>query len=361
MSVNDLINTCPNVLPGHGPEIPIADLLREIADSLDGSELQDSYGSGKYIQSFESEVAELFGTEAAVFMPSGILAQQIALRIWCQRSNNYTVAMHPTSHLEFAEQLGYQYLHGIHRLQFGVPEFLRDRLLVPKDLEELGVSPGVVLLELPCRPLGGQLHPWDDLTAIHDWTRQKGVSLHLDGARIWSCRSYYQKNFAEIGNLFDSIYVSFYKDLGGLCGSMLMGSEDFIKESRVWQRRMGGNLVTQAPFVASAQLGMKLRLPQIASWVERARQIAGILSGFEDVLVHPREPDVNMFQLFIKGDPDILTQRHHALAEETGTFLFYGLDPAAVPGYSTTELHIWENAMAFDIEQLAPFIEQLLE
>ena len=92
MSVDDLINTCPNVLPGHGPETSIADLLREIADSLDGSELQDSYGSGQYIQSFESEVAELFGKEAAVFMPSGTLAQQIALRIWCQQSNNYTAS-----------------------------------------------------------------------------------------------------------------------------------------------------------------------------------------------------------------------------------------------------------------------------
>jgi threonine aldolase len=71
-------------------------------------------------------------------MPSGTMAQQIALRIWCEKRKNFTVAMHPTAHPETAEYQGYQYLHQIKRLQFGAPEFLTNRILQVDDLESLG-------------------------------------------------------------------------------------------------------------------------------------------------------------------------------------------------------------------------------
>lgn len=103
----EVLANCTNILPGHGKRRTVADMLREIADSLEGTEFADVYGNGDYLQAFEEEVAEMFGKEAAVFMPSGTMAQQIALRLWCERSGNFTLAMHPTSHLEFAEQLGY--------------------------------------------------------------------------------------------------------------------------------------------------------------------------------------------------------------------------------------------------------------
>jgi len=357
----EILARCNNVLPGHGKRRPIAEWLRNIAAGLEGDELADVYGSGDYIGSFEAELASLFGKEAAVFMPSGTMAQQIALRIWCERTGRMTVAMHPSADLEFAEQLGYQFLHNIHRLQFGVPEFIGNRLVTLNDLEQLGERPGAVLLELPCRPLGGELHSWEDLVAMADWARDHKVPIHLDGARIWQCRAYYGKSFAEIGALFDSIYVSFYKDLGGMCGCMLIGPDEFIKASRVWQRRYGGNLYTQAPFVASAKLALDDVLPQIDNWCERARQVAEVLSGHPRIRVNPDPPHVNFFRVYIEGDAASLADRHLELAGQTGTWLFGGLTPSAVQGIATTELHIWENGMAFDLSKLEPFLQQLLD
>lgn len=356
----EILDRCTNVLPGHGKRKSTAAQLREIADRLSGDEMSDVYGSGTYLENFEHEVAAMFGKEAAVFMPSGTMAQQIALRLWCERSNSFTVAMHPTAHLEFAEQLGYQFLHNIHRLQFGVPELMRDRLLAPADLEELGERPGALLLELPCRPLGGELHAWKDLEAMRDWASDRNVPMHLDGARIWQCRSFYGKSYAEIAELFDSLYVSFYKDLGGMCGCMLIGPNEFIKASRVWQRRSGGNLFTQAPFVASAKLAMDAVLPQIDGWCERAREVASIMTGFPQVRVNPDPPHVNFFKVFLEGDAEALMARHLDLAEQTGTWLFGGLARSGVPGIATTEIHIWQNGAAFDVAALAPFFEQLL-
>ncbi|MGE3073463.1 MAG: low specificity L-threonine aldolase [Dehalococcoidia bacterium] len=359
--VDDLLKRCTNVLPGHGPRRTIAESMREVADWLVGNEQADVYGKGDYLQAFEAEVAEMFGKPAAVFMPSGTMAQQVALRIWCDRNGRNTVAMHPTAHLEFAEHLAYQYLHRLHRLQFGGPEFISHRMLTIEDFQALGGTPGAVLLELPYRPLGGQLPPWDDLEATRAWATERGVALHLDGARIWQCRGYYDKTYADIGALFDSIYVSFYKELGAFSGAMLLGPEDFIQEARVWQRRHGGNLFTLAPFVASARMGLANTLPRLEDWVRKAREIGGIMATIQGVRINPDPVQVNFFQVYFEGERDALVDRHHLLAGETGTFLFRDLRESGVPGLATTELHMFENAMNFDAHQLAPFLERLMD
>jgi threonine aldolase len=334
--------------------------FQNLADSLDGSEELDSYGSGDYLAAFETEIAACFGKEAAVFMPSGIMAQQCALRTWCDRRHNPTLAMHPTAHLEFAEHNAYQFLHSFKRLQFGAPEFLRERMLTVDDFKSLGAEPGAILLELPYRPLGGPLPAWDELVAISAWARERGIPLHLDGARIWSCRPFYQREFAEIAALFDSVYVSFYKDLGALCGAVLMGSQSFIQEARIWQTRHGGRLVTQAPFVVSARTRFHQALPQIEKWVEKARQVAAVFAEFDQITVQPNPPQVNFFQIYLRGDREALMERHNQLAQESGVFVFYGLHPTQIPGISMTELHCWENAFDFDLARLRPFLTRLL-
>ena len=161
---------------------------------MDESDDLDRYGSGAYLQAFEAEMAEMFGKETAVFMPSGTMAQQIAVRIWCERRSNFTVAMHPTAHPEAAEHYGYQYLHGIRRLQFEVPEYVGRRTLSAADFQGLQKQPGTALIELPYRPLGGELPSWQTMQEISDWARAAGVPLHLDGARIWQCADAFQKS-----------------------------------------------------------------------------------------------------------------------------------------------------------------------
>lgn len=358
--IDQIFAQCTNILPGHGRRQSLKEKLLTLADSLDGSEDADTYGRGDYLAAFEAEIAEQFGKEAGVFMPSGIMAQQIALRIWTDRRRNPTVVMHPTAHLEFAEQLGYQALHHLQRLQFGAPELVNGRMLTAQDFLDLSAEPGVALLELPYRPLGGQLPAWEELVAIANWARERQVPLHLDGARIWQCHAFYQKDFAEIAALFDSVYVSFYKDLGGLCGAMLLGSASFIKEARLWQVRHGGRLFTQGPFVASARLGWQRVLPQMDQWVAKTQAVAAVLARFPQITVNPNPPHVNMFQLYIQGDAKTLTDRHLELAQETGTFLFFGLRETAVPHLAMTEIHCWENALAFDLTALEPFVAALL-
>ena len=102
-----LRNACTLTVPGHARLPPGEELIRIgewcKAQGFDA----DVYGSGKLIQSFETRIAGLLGLEAAVFMPSGAMAQQIAARIHCERAGNARLGMHPTCHVEIHEQRGY--------------------------------------------------------------------------------------------------------------------------------------------------------------------------------------------------------------------------------------------------------------
>jgi threonine aldolase len=167
------------------------------------------------------------------------MAQQIVLRAHADRSHSLHVAFHLTCHLEIHEQKGYQLLHGLYGVLVGSPY----RLMTLDDLKTVKEPLAALLLELPKREIGGQLPTWDELTTIVNWARARNIVLQLDGARLWECQPFYQRSYAEIAGLFDTVYVSFYKILGGITGAMLLGPEEVIAEARIWQRRQGGNLV----------------------------------------------------------------------------------------------------------------------
>lgn len=120
--------------------------------------------------------------------------------------------------------------------------------------------PAVILLEIPCRPLGCQSYTFSQLKEISDACREAGVALHCDGARIWETESFYNSTspspssssssitiFQTLGPLFTSLYLSFYKALQGITGAILLHNDPtFILQLSVWQRRAGGNAYTLA-------------------------------------------------------------------------------------------------------------------
>ena len=129
--------------------------MREIPPGVQ----RDLYGEGGVVKELEGEVAGLLGKQAAVFMPTGTMAQQIALRVHADRLGRRTVVWHPYSHLANNEGDDHQLLHGLHGKAVGEPS----RLLTLNDLKEganeVAEPPAVLLLELPQRDLGGQLPP----------------------------------------------------------------------------------------------------------------------------------------------------------------------------------------------------------
>ncbi len=331
-------------------------MLADLAAYTDPSVLPDMYGQGELISDFEKQVAELLGKPAAVFMPSGTMAQQIALRIHADRSHTPHVAFHPLCHLEIHEQKGYQLLHGLHGVLVGSPH----RLMTLDDLQKVTEPLAALLLELPQREIGGQLPTWDELTAIVNWARERNIALHLDGARLWECQPFYQRSYAAITGLFDTVYVSFYKILGGITGAMLLGPEDHIAEARVWQRRHGGNLVRLFPFVLSAKMGLETRLDRMERYHAKAIEIAEALSQLPETEVMPNPPHTNMMHVFIRGEADRLEQAALDIAREQKVWLINNFMPGQVPAYQKFELTVGDGALEFNAAEVTELFRTLL-
>jgi threonine aldolase len=350
--------SCTRWLAGHPRTRQTARaLLEDVAAGTDPSLSADMYGQGELIAGFEKQVAELLGKEAAVFMPSGTMAQQIALRIHADRSHVPHVAFHPLCHLEIHEQKGYQLLHGLHGVLVGSPQ----RLMTLDDLKNIKEPLAALLLELPQREIGGQLPVWDELVAIVNWARERNIALHMDGARLWECQPFYQRSYAEIADLFDTVYVSFYKILGGITGAMLLGSEDVIAEARLWQRRHGGNLVRMFPFVLSAKQGLELRLDRMAIYHAKAIELAAALAAFPEIEIMPNPPHTNMLHVFVRGEADRLEQAALEIAQEQKIWLINGFMPSQIPAYQKFELTVGDGALEFSRAEIIELFKTLLE
>src|SRR4051794_8547914 len=267
---------CERFVAGFDPrERDPRSVLLELAARAPSPAEADRYGGGALAERLEERVAALLGKEAAVWMPSGTVAQQIALRVHARRTARELVAFHPLCHLDVHEERGYEWLHGLRAALLGH----RDRLVTTADVEGLDEPVAAVLLELPQRDLGGRLPSWDDLVATVDAARASGAAVHLDGARLWQCGPFYERGLDEIAGLFDTVYVSFYKDLRAPAGCALAGPADVIAEARVWQVRHGGRLFSAFPFLLAAEAGPGEGLPRVTPYVGDARAPAVGLGG----------------------------------------------------------------------------------
>ena len=316
----------------------------------------DRYGDGSLIKGFESDVAALLGKEAAVFVPSGTMAQQMALRVWADRTHNATVAFHPTCHLEIHELKAYTLLHGLRGRLVGE----RSRLITLDDLRAVPEPLAALLLELPQREIGGQLPSWSDLEAQVAWARDRGVPVHMDGARLWECGPFYERSYAEIAGLFDSVYVSFYKGIGAVAGAALTGPATFIAEARLWQKRHGGNLIQLYPFVLSARANLRRRVARFAHYHQRTQAIARVLSAIPGIAVVPDPPQTNMMHVYLRGAPERLLEASVEIARTERVQLFRRLLPIGVPGVGAVELAIGDAADQFTDDEIGAYFCRIM-
>ncbi|MCJ7625130.1 MAG: beta-eliminating lyase-related protein [Anaerolineaceae bacterium] len=353
-----LMLQCSRFLSGRHPQTWLPkDILSGLAEMVQVDTSPDIYGTGEYINGFEEEIANILGKEAAVFMPSGTMAQQIALRIWTDRKGIKNVAFHPSCHLERHELKAYQVLHGLHGILIGS----MDHLITLGDLKRVSEPLGALLLELPQREIGGQLPVWEELLAIIEWAGEQNIPLHMDGARLWECKPFYQKEYSEIARLFDSVYVSLYKGLGAVSGAVLAGPADFIAESRIWLRRHGGNLKSMYPFVLSAKSGLDHYLGKMDLYHQKAVEVSRILSSFTEINVLPDPPHTNMMHMYIQADYESLEKANIEVAQEKGILLLGRLVRSSLPGFQKCEVTIQDAALELSAEEIRNAFEELFE
>jgi threonine aldolase len=344
-----LRRSCDRALGGHGPRTA-ADLLATISPDT----ALDRYGDGGVVAELEEEVADLLGQAASVYLPSGIMAQQLALRVHADRRACRTVLYHPQSHLDVHEGHPLERLHGL----VGRPVGPRDGLLLRADLDAVAEQPAALLVELPQRDLGGQLPAWDDLVAQVAWARQRGAAAHLDGARLWEAAAGYGRPPADVAGLFDTTYVSFYKGLGALAGCCLAGPADVVAEVREWRRRMGGTLFGLWPGAASALSCLRQRLPAFPGYLQRAQEIAAAVRDLPGVTVLPDPPQTPMLHLLLRTGADEFAAAARTLAEG-GLWTWERASPTADPDVQRVELSVGDATMTLPLAECRAAIAAL--
>jgi threonine aldolase len=353
---NELIRGCSEFLSGHGPSSP-ADEFREIAEYCEKHGIEsDAYGIGRFLNSFEEEMAELLGKEAAVFMPSGVMAQGIALRIASERAKIARVAFHPTCHIEVNEHRSYAELHGLRATLLGE----RNTPITAQDVLSLAEPVSALVIELPYRRLGGVMPSWDELEALKAAAHKKGIHLHLDGARLWEAQPFYRRSFSEICRGFDSVYVSYYKGIGALTGSMLFGRADFIAEARIWQRRQGGNLFQLTPYWVSAKMRFDQHRESFGRYYERTLSLAEALSAVEGIELKPKRPHSPMMHLLIRGTPAELSAARDRIAREDRLWLGGLFLPTDSPERSLLEVSVGEATLRLKDQSIIDALRKLL-
>ena len=326
-------------------------MLAELARACDelGIDEWDLYGSGGAVGRLEADLQQRFGVEAAAFFPSGVMAQQAALRVHCDRAGSRRVAMPDLSHLLVHEEDGPRVLHDLE------VSYLTRGFEAPT-AAHLAAVPGrlgAVLVELPLRDAGCLLPTWDQLVELSEACRTRGVALHVDGARIWEAQPWFDHSLAEIAAQAESTYVSFYKGLGGLSGAALLGSQDVIAEARMWRRRLGGTIYRSTAEAISALVGLRDRLPLIPETVAWARAFAAALP--DELGAEPAQPQTSQFLLFATGDADVVNERTVALVEAEGIGL-PAWSPSREPDRVQTEIVVSPAALGLDPVAMAGLV-----
>jgi threonine aldolase len=211
----------------------------------------DVFGEDPSVRALEEEVAALLGKEAALFVPSGTMSNQIALL--CHTSRGDEVYVGEGSHCAYYESGAGAAWSGVQFAEVGKgglydAETLRATI---KPRAYYMPSPRLVVVENTHNRGGGKVFPTAELERIADVAREKGLGLHLDGARLWNASAATGTSVAALAKPFDSVSVCFSKGLGAPVGSALVSTREIVGRAHRFRKMLGGGM-RQAGVLAAA-------------------------------------------------------------------------------------------------------------
>jgi threonine aldolase len=336
---------------GNGPQ-----RLNDIARYVEESSIEpDYFSSGEATKTLERKIADILGTEAAVWCPTGTMAQGIAAKIYSGRSGNNTLLLHPTSHLLLHEFDGYSFAHGLRARAIGD---VRKPVLADDLVEDAACA----FIELPQRHNGGSLPSWAALDQLKGRAQSLDLPLHMDGARLWSCRPHFDgRSYRDISHGFSSVYVSLYKDIGAIGGATLAGDEAFVEEARIWKVRLGGLVAESWPTVCDALRLLDKRASQMDAFVEHAKVMAIAVREAAGNRIVPETPQTNMFHIELPYGVTETETRRDMIARKLGVWIGDRIWEGSQEDRCRLEVQVGENAQAIPLAQLSAAFAMLTD
>jgi threonine aldolase len=259
----------------------------------------DVFGEDPTVNHLQERLADLFGQEAGLFCPSGTMTNQIAINVHTRPGDE--VICDRLSHIYNYEGGGIARNSGVSvRLLSGD----RGRFTVEQVSSEINppdshyARTSLVSIEDTCNKAGGSCYAIDSIQRIAEFTRQKQLGFHLDGARVFNALTHTGADSQSYGRNFDSISVCLSKGLGTPAGSVLLGTRSFIKEAHRVRKVMGGGMRQVGILAAAGLHALDERLPRLKEDHEKASYIASTLTHFTWVSsIAPVETNIVIAQL----------------------------------------------------------------
>lgn len=333
--------------------LPNHEMLQAILNASLGD---DVYQEDSTVRELERLAAEMMGKEAAILMPSGTMANLASLMVHCPRGTKVLVGNETDIYIY--EAAGASVCGGI--MYEPIPTQADGRLLIddlasafPEDPTDPQFSlPSLICLENPHNRMGGRVLPLSYLEEVQTFSRQKGIPIHMDGARIFNAAIAMSIPVTEITKYADSIQFCLSKGLSAPIGSMVVGKKDFIQKVYRIRKMLGGGM-RQAGIIAAPALIALKQLGRLEEDHIHARQLAEGLSQIDGIQCDVDSVETNIV-FFKVMDERYTWQTFIEKAQERGVNI-------AELGHGRIRAVTHSGVSTEDIQQTLKIIEQMMQ
>jgi threonine aldolase len=263
----------------------------------------DVYDEDPTVTSLQARVAQLLGHQAALFCPTGSMANMLGTRLLVDAGQE--LLCDATAHVVRAELGGHAALGQVTTRTWSGARGLLDAdtalAMAAPDAGPHLVSTAAFAVENTHNFGGGTVQPLDQLTRLRDGATAMGVAIHLDGARLWNAHVATGVPLQVYGSLADTVSVCLSKGLGAPIGSLLVSSAERIARARVWRKRYGGGMRQVGVLAAAGHYALDHNLSRLADDHRRAAALAHRLARVRPDLVDPRRVQTNIVVLDLTG------------------------------------------------------------
>lgn len=287
---------------GDGEMFEPAEYLKVLQQIQQGNGIEiDRYGSGGVVEALEKKFAAITGKEQAIFMPSGTMANQLAISVLS--GSNAKVMVQETSHVFRDEADAAQSVFQKRLVPLAKNETcftaqqLIDGIEALRQEEVFFSGIGAVSVENPVRRAEGRMVPLEEIKKISDYCRNHHIPLHLDGARIYMAATWSGVSVKEYASYFDTVYISLYKYLGASGGAILCGNKKIIDQMPHLIKVHGGNMYgnwTNAAMALHRLEHLETRLQQAK---QRAEEIFSALNKISGCTIEALDHGTNIYMM----------------------------------------------------------------
>jgi threonine aldolase len=288
---------------------------------LDAEVGDDVFGEDPTVNRLQVRVAELFGKEAALFMPSGVMGNQVCIKAHTQPGDEIIVEQ--DSHIHVYETAAPSVLSGVQMM--AVPG---TRGMISAEQIKGAIRPkayylprtALICLENTHGLAGGTVYPIQTIKQIRELAMESGIKMHLDGARIWNAWVAAGIHPAQYAEYFDSLMVCFSKGLGAPIGSIIIGSREFIERARTYRKMFGGGMRQVGILAAAALYALDHNVERLREDHEKARALAAAIGNLASFKVDSETVQTNMVIAQIRNR-ELTQESVLAMLQEHGVLL----------------------------------------